>query len=113
MDVYTVKQRTGKPGLIFFGAFGRPAAFEGRIAEVAAAAGVHGGNQLKFGGINRVGIDARNSYIAVFQRLAQGFQRGAAEFWQFIQKQDAVVCERNFSGAALRPPPTKAGVEAE
>ena len=48
-----------------------------------------------------MGIDARNSYIAVFQRLAQGFQRGAAEFWQFIQKQDAVVCERNFSGGCF------------
>ena len=37
-----------------------------------------------------------NRHRAVFQRLAEDFQRAAVELGQFIQKQDAVVGERNL-----------------
>ena len=46
-------------------------------------------------------IGARNDRAARLQRLAQGFQRAALEFRQFIEKQNAVMGERNF--ARLRP----------
>ena len=36
--------------------------------------------------------------MAFFKRLAHRLQNAALEFRQFVQKQNAVVRERNFSG---------------
>ena len=45
-----------------------------------------------------MGIDARDGNGTIFERLPQGFQSGAAEFGKFVEKQYAVVRQRNFAG---------------
>ena len=86
VQVDAVQQRAGELALVAGDLVWRAAAGMARIAQVAARAGVHGGNELKarrkFGPLR----GARDGDVARFQRLAQGFQRGAGEFGQLIQK---------------------------
>src|SRR6202043_4273492 len=45
---------------------------------------------------------AGNRHSAVFERLAHHFEHVALKFRQLVEKQDAVVPERNFSGPGHR-----------
>ena len=44
---------------------------------------------------------AGDGHTALFQRLAHGFQHGAFELGQFVQKQHAVVRQRDFAGRRI------------
>ena len=59
----------------------------GGIAEVAAGAGILGGDEHEVGRIGDGAGGARNGDLArlAFQRLAQHFDEPVAEFRQFIQ----------------------------
>ena len=72
--------------------------FLGGVVVVAAGAGVHAGNEHKAG--REVGDDfgARDGDFALFQGLPHDFECRPSEFWQLVQKEDAVVCERYFAG---------------
>ena len=54
-------------------------------------------------------IGARDDGAARFERLAQGFERRALKFRQFVEKQYAVVRQRNFSGLGAHAAADKRG----
>ena len=84
------------------------------IVGVAAAARVHRRDQLHARGINDAVIGARHRDLAGLQRLAQAVERLGVEFGQFVEKQHALMGERDFSGLWRdSPPPTSAAIEAE
>src|SRR3546814_5346288 len=64
-----VEQRTGQPGLIVSGAFRRPRAGERRVAEMSAAAGVHGGDKLQARGIGHMGFGRSEEHTSELQSL--------------------------------------------
>ena len=66
-----------------------------------ATAWIHRRDQLHARGVSHVMIGARHNGAARFQRLAQGFERAALEFRQFVEKQDTVMGERYFAGLGL------------
>ena len=68
------------------------------MAQIAARARVHGSYQLELRRISGLAGSARNVDFSRFQRLAQHFQHTAVKFGQLIQKQYAVMCQRNFAG---------------
>ena len=53
---------------------------------------------------------ARNGDAAFFERLAHGFQHAALELRQFVEKQNAVMRERNFAGRRIDVAAEQAGV---
>ena len=97
MHVDAVEERARDLRLIFLGAFGGAAAGEARIVDMAAAAGVHGGDELEARGIGHMGMNARHHGAPALQRLTQGFQGGARELGQLIEKENAVMGERHLA----------------
>ncbi len=83
-----------------------------RIAEIAAAAGVHRRHQLEARRIAHMGIGARHHRFAGFDRLAQRIQHAALEFRQLVEKQHAQMRERRLrraspSGRRRPAPPSR------
>ena len=70
VEIYPVQQWPGQAGLVIGGAARRAGAGAAGITKMAAAAGVHGGDELHAGGIGDVGGGAGNGDRAAFQRLA-------------------------------------------
>jgi hypothetical protein len=99
-----VHQRAADFALVVFAAAGGAAAGAGGVEQIAAAAGVHGGDQLETGGVGDVGGGAGHGGAAGFEGLAQGFEGGAGEFGEFIKEEDAAMGEGNFAGfGAITP----------
>lgn len=74
-------------------------ALAGSVVEVAAGAGVHGGGEHEGGGEAERHGGACDDDVAVFEGLAHDFEDVAGEFGEFVEKEDAVVCEGDFAGA--------------
>ena len=91
-EVDAVQQRAGHPAAVLPHRAGRTGAGPGRVAVVAAFAGVHGGDELEACRIGDVGVGARHRHAAALQRLAQGFPQ---EEYQVI---DMTVRMRNSHG---------------
>ena len=82
------------------------------MAEVAALAGVHGPHQHETTGIDKGPRDAGDRHHAVLQGLAQHLKGVPLELRQLVQKQHAVVCQRDLSRpgpAAPAPGHTRSG----
>ncbi len=105
MQIDAIEQRAGDAAAVACYLFGAAMAAAVGFAQVAAGAGIHGRDQLETGGKLGLTGRTRNHDVARFQRFAQDFEHPALEFGQFIEKQDAVVRERNFSRTRVRPPP--------
>ena len=105
-NVDAVEQRPGDAREIIVDGGRRAGAAPGGVAVPAAAAGVHRADELKLAGKARRARRAGNGHHAVLKRLAHDLQRFLAELRQFVEKQHALVCERNFArpryGAAAR-----------
>lgn len=67
-------------------------------AVIAALAGVHGSDEHQGGRISDAEHTACKGNLAVFERLAEDFESGAAKFRHFVEKEDAVVGEAEFTG---------------
>ena len=80
------------------GGLGAGAASAG-VAVPAAFAGVHGAHQHESAGVGDRAGHPGDLGLAVLQRLTQHFQHFGVEFRQFIQKQHAVVGQRDLAGA--------------
>jgi len=65
---------------------------------VAAAAGIHRGNQHEARRIGDGMIGARDCDLAVLQRLAQRIQYARIELRQFIKEQHALMRQRDLAG---------------
>ncbi len=70
---------------------------------VTRRAWVHGGNQLKARRIGYLRAGAGNGYFAGLDRLPQRIQHAPVKFRQLIQKQHAVMRQRNLSRPGQRP----------
>lgn len=84
MEVDSVEQRAGDFGLIVLGAARGAAAGAAGVVQIAAAAGVHGGDQLDAGRVGDMGVGAGDQGGSGFERLAQRLQGASREFRQFI-----------------------------
>ncbi len=90
-------------GLVIGAAFGGAAAGLCRIAQITAAAGIHGRHKLEPRRIAHMRIGPRHHRLAGFNRLAQTVQRPALEFRQLVQKQNAQMRQRHFTGPHFQP----------
>jgi len=97
MQVDAIEQRTGDARAIAAHLVGRAATAAVGIAEISARTGVHGRDQLKARRKIRLARGARNGDRARFQRFAQHLEHAPVELRQLIQKQHAVVRERNLA----------------
>jgi hypothetical protein len=52
--------------------------------------------------MKRAGKLTSDADVALFDRLAQHFERAAAELGEFVEEQDAVVREADFAGPRAR-----------
>jgi hypothetical protein len=91
MEVDAIEQGSGHARLIVGGAARGAGAGLARIAEMAAATGVHGRDQLHPGRKGQVAVRARDADGPGFERLAQAIEDGALELGQFVEEQDAQV----------------------
>ncbi len=71
------------------------------IVRVAAAARVHGGDELEAGRVDHASVGAGDGDLAGFQRLAQTVEHLRLELGQFIKEQHPVVGERHLAGAGV------------
>jgi hypothetical protein len=63
----------------------------------AAAARVHGGDQLKARWVGDAVVGAGDHRLAGFERLAQRIEHLRMEFRKLIEKQHAEISERDFA----------------
>ena len=99
LQVDTVEQRAGQATAIAQHGVRRAAATAGSMPQVAARAGIHGGDQLKAGRKLGLARRTRNADDSRFHGLAQDIEDPALEFGDFIEKQHTAVCQRDFSRA--------------
>ena len=71
----------------------------GRVAVIAAGAGVHGGHQHEAAGEHRAARHPAHRYLAVLHGLTQNLQCVPLELRQFVQKQHTVVGKAHLAGA--------------
>src|SRR5690606_10932175 len=96
-QVNAVEQRTGKLGAVALYLFRRAPTASGRIAEIAAGAGVHGGDQLEAGREAHLVARPGDHDLATFQGLAKGFQHLAVELRQFVEKEHPLVRQADLA----------------
>ena len=98
VNINAVDERSGNLGEIFLNLQRRAVTFPIGIGEISAWARVHGSDEHEFGG--KVDRACRAGYcnLMVLERLAQGFEHIAVEFGQLIQKENAVMRQRDLSG---------------
>ena len=97
VQIQTIEQRTGNAGAIALYLIGSAVTATVRVAEIATWTRVHRRDQLEARRKFRLAGRTGNRNGAEFQRFAKHFQDMPLEFRQFIEKQDAVVGQRNLS----------------
>ena len=108
LQVDTVEQRAGQATAIAQHGVRRTAATAGSMPQVAARAGIHGGDQLKAGRKLGLAGRARNADDARFHGLAQDIEDPALEFGDFI----GVYVRANVSRVSQNPVVKGFGVAA-
>ena len=79
----------------------RAMAAAARMAEPAAGAGIHRGDELELGGKRALPRRARDVDHAGLERLAQHFEHAAIPFGQLVEEQHAVMRERDLAGPRI------------
>ena len=74
-----------------------PAAGEARLGRLAAAARVHGGDELEARRIGDAVVGAGDHDLAGLERLAQRIERLRLELGQLVEEQHAVMGERDLA----------------
>ena len=97
VQVKAVDERTGDPRLVAADRLGEAAAPIRAVSQVAAGAGVHGGDELETSGKFRLAGGPHDGDPARFERFAQHVEDGSAEFSQLVEEQEAVVGERDLA----------------
>src|SRR5579883_875176 len=97
MEVDAVEERPRDAGLVIEGAFGRPPAGKRGIVEMAAAAGIHRGDELEARGIGDMMVGAGHGGPPRLDRLAQRFQGLARKFGKLVEEEHAVMGERHLA----------------
>ena len=65
---------------------------------VSARTGVHGGYEHEVTGVLYVVLGTRDGYCPVLKWLAEDFECCTWKFWQFVEEEDAIVCEAYLAG---------------
>src|SRR5690554_236916 len=91
---------------------GAGAALLAADAVLAAGARVTGRHELEARGQAQGAAGARDAHEALFQRLAQRFQHGAAELGQFVEEEDAVMRQADLARARRAATPEYARLRA-
>ena len=102
MNVDAVEQRPGNFRDVALDLRRRAVALARGIAEESARARIHRRGQHEARRKSDRQRRARDRHAAVFERLAHHFEHVALKFRQLVEKNDAVVAERNFSGPRHR-----------
>jgi len=100
MEVDAVQQRARQPRLVVFRAARRAGA--GQFREMAAAARVHRCDQLKSRRISSVPLGAGDGHAAGLERLPQRLEGSAVELRQLVEKQHALMGQRNLARPGAR-----------
>lgn len=103
MEVDPIKQGPRDLGLVIRRTARRPTAAERGIAEMTTPARVHRRNELHPRREGNVRIGAGHSHFTGFQRLAQRIEHDTLEFGQFIEEQDAEMCQADLSRSDFQP----------
>lgn len=77
---------------------GGAVAFFAGVGEVTAGTGVEGADEHELGGEGDGHFGAGDVDAAVFHGLAEDFECAALELGEFVEEEDAVVGEADFSG---------------
>ena len=96
--VDAIEQRARDAVLVTRDQIWRASALDCPVAEVTARARIHRGDQLKLGRILDLPRRARHGDAAGFERLPQRFEHAPLEFRQLVEKQHAMVRQRNLAG---------------
>ena len=102
MEVDPVQQRTGDLLDVLLHFFVRAGAFPGGMATPATLAGIHGAHQLELGGEPQGAACPCHGDDTILQGLTEGFQHVPVKFRQLVQKQHAVVGQRDLAGPHQR-----------
>src|SRR6188508_1985421 len=102
VQVDAIEQRPGDPAAVSADAFAGAPAERLWIAEMTAGARIHRRDQLEACWKLCLSRRSRNGDQPRFERLAERLERAAAEFRQLVEKQYAVVCERDLAGPRHR-----------
>ena len=97
VHVDAVEQRSADATQIFLNHSRRANAVAIRMIVVAARTGIHGRHQHKTCRIFDGKFSTRDTDFAVFERLAHHLQHLTLKFGQLVEKQHAVVRQRNFA----------------
>lgn len=97
MEINAVEEGTGDFCSVFE-TLGGPDAIGFGIAFESAWAGVHRTDEHASGGEGEGGLNPGDGDDGIFEGLAQGFEDIASEFGHFVEKEDAVVSEGDFTG---------------
>ena len=114
VEINAIEERAGDFGAVVFDLTWATAALANGISEKPARTGIEDSNEKKTGlelqGSGRAG----NGHLAIFERLTQHFESGTPIFREFIEKEDAIVSERDFArawvGSATEEPDIRDGV---
>jgi hypothetical protein len=97
VEVDAVEQGAAELALVARDLVRRAAAGLERRAQEATATGVHGGDQLEARRELGAPRRARDRDGSGLQRFSQGLQRGPGELGEFVEKQHAVVRQRDLA----------------
>ena len=96
-EVDAVKERPGESRTVAFDLRGGTVAAVRRVAQVTTWTWVHCCDELKARGESDPLPQPRDGDFARFERFAQCFEHGTGKFREFVEKEDAVVGERDFA----------------
>ncbi len=108
LQVDSVQQGAGKFPAVGFHDRRRAGAGSQHVPEESAGAGIHGGHERESRGKGDRRRRASDHHPTVLERLPHDFQNIARKLRKFVEEQDAVVRQRDFSrawnAAAAREP---------
>src|SRR5579875_4223409 len=111
MEVNAVEQGAGDSFKVLLHAAGLAGALAKDVAEIAAGAGVHGGNEGEIGGIGVGGVDTGYLHNAIFERLRSTSRASRANSGSSSRKRTPWCARLTSPGRGMVPPPTRAAVE--
>ena len=110
VNVDAVEQRAADLAHVPFDLRRRAVAGAARVAAIAAGARIQRGDEHEVGRKRRAVERAGDRHRAVFERLAQHFERLAVELGQLVEEEHAVVGERDLARRGRRAAADQAGV---
>jgi hypothetical protein len=110
VNVDAVEQRAGDFGHVALDHGRRAHALARLVVEVAAGAGIHGRRQHEARRKAERHGGARDGHRVIFERLAHDLEHVARKLRQLVQKEQAVVGQRNLAGAGNDAAADQAGV---